>query len=174
MFHGDLDRVWEEAGKSAAVTHGHPLGIEGAQLLATAVALATRGDGADHDLLFWELHSRATQEEYQWLLRTAAKLGPADSLGYLGSSLEAHRSVVTAIACFAVATESYPKAIARALALGDDTDTVMAMTGAISGAHLGIEAVPAALVELVENEGKGREYVRELAGRLWEKTFNAK
>ena len=59
----------------------------------------------------------------------------ADSLGYLEAvPSKPTAPSVTAIACFATNPDSYPNAIARALALGDDTDTLMAMTGAISGA----------------------------------------
>ena len=169
LFHQDLDRVWEEAGRSAAVTHRHPLGIEGAQILATAVALAVRGEAGDHDALYGELYQRATQEEYQWLLRTAWKLTAGDSLALLGSGLEAHRSVVTAVACFDVSKDSYTGALARALSLGNDTDTVMGMTGAISGAHLGISAVPAELVARMENGTRGRDAIQLLARRLHQK-----
>jgi poly(ADP-ribose) glycohydrolase ARH3 len=42
LFCDDLDRVWDQARLSALPTHVHPLGIEGAQLLALAVALAVR------------------------------------------------------------------------------------------------------------------------------------
>jgi poly(ADP-ribose) glycohydrolase ARH3 len=166
FFHEDLNRVWAEAGASAAVTHRHPLGIEGAQLLATAVALATRGEAGDKEALFGELYRRATQEEYQWLLRTAWRLTANDSLALLGSGLEAQRSVVTAIACFAIAPDSYPTVIARALALGNDTDTVMGMAGAISGAHLGVEAVPEKLIALLEHGAQGREGITTMAEKL--------
>lgn len=167
LFHSDLDRVWSEAGRSAVLTHRHPLGVQGAQLLAVAVAIATRGEAGDHEYFFDELYRRATEDEYQWMLRTARQLSGQDSLALLGSGLEAHRSVVTAITCFAVSPDLYTGALARALALGDDTDTLMAMTGAISGAHLGISAVPMNLMSLLENEGRGRDYLRDLAGRLY-------
>jgi poly(ADP-ribose) glycohydrolase ARH3 len=166
FFHDDLDRVWEEAGRSAVVTHRHPLGIEGAQLLAVAVAMAARGEAGDHDGLYGELYDRATQEEYQWLLRTAWKLTANDSLFYLGSGIEAHRSVVTAITCFAISPDSYTAAIARALSLGNDTDTVMGMTGAISGAHLGMNALPQNLIALLENGERGRDAILRLAHDL--------
>ena len=39
FFHADLDRLWEQARLSALPTRVHPLGIEGAQVLAMAVAL---------------------------------------------------------------------------------------------------------------------------------------
>src|SRR4051812_20536366 len=47
LFHRDLDRVWSEAAASARPTHRHPVGIEGAQLIALAVAIATRGEPFD-------------------------------------------------------------------------------------------------------------------------------
>src|SRR5262249_49180150 len=43
VFCYDLGRVAEQARISALPTHRHPLGIEGAQLLALAVALAAQG-----------------------------------------------------------------------------------------------------------------------------------
>ncbi|HVT79895.1 MAG TPA: ADP-ribosylglycohydrolase family protein [Phycisphaerae bacterium] len=166
FFHADLARVWEEAGRQAAVTHRHPLGIEGAQIFAMAVALAARGEAGDKDAFYGELYRRATQDEYQWLLRTAWRLTERDSLALLGSSLEAHRSVVTAIACFAIAPDSYENTIARALALGDDTDTLMGMAGAISGAHLGIGAVSERLVGMLEEGVRGKDQIQNAAVAL--------
>jgi len=166
-FHRDLDAVWEQAGRSAAVTHRHPLGIEGAQLIALAVALAVRGEAGDKDLLYGELYKRATQEEYQWLLRHAWKLTATDSLASLGSGLEAHRSTITSIACFSISPDSYTGALARGLAMGNDTDTVMGMAGAISGAHLGIGAVPADLVGRLENDVHGKDEIEGLARALF-------
>ena len=171
FFHEDLDRVWSEAGRLAAITHHHPLGIEGAQLLATAVALAVRGEAGDRDVLFGELLNRATEEEFQWSLRLANKLGPSDSLSTLGSGLEAHRSVVTSIACFAVSPDSYTGAIARALALGNDTDTLMAMTGASAEPHLSLTAIPEHLLSRLENGERGRDAIFAAAKQLHEK-FN--
>ncbi len=43
LFCDDLDRVAAEAERSARPTHVHPLGIDGARLIAIAVALALRG-----------------------------------------------------------------------------------------------------------------------------------
>jgi poly(ADP-ribose) glycohydrolase ARH3 len=100
LFCHDLDRVWKEARLSALPTHIHPLGIEGAQLLATAVALAVRPGPLDRREFYRELRQRAVSEEFRWALSAAARLRRGDTIGFLGNSLEAHRSVVTAIACF--------------------------------------------------------------------------
>lgn len=52
----------------------------------------------------------------------------------------------------------------KAISLGDDTDTIASMTGVISGAWLGIEAIPEEWMEKLEN----RDYIEGLAFRLWE------
>jgi ADP-ribosylglycohydrolase len=88
-------------------------------------------------------------------------------LSWFGSSIEAHRSVVTSIVCFADSPDSYVEAVARAIGQGDDVDTLAAMTGAIAGARLGIEAVPEAALQCLEDNEKGKTYLFELARRLY-------
>jgi poly(ADP-ribose) glycohydrolase ARH3 len=168
LFHNDLDRVCDEARRSALLTHAHPIGIDGAVLMAAAVALVVVADVFDQRAFFEELRKRAFTEEFQWQMRTAARLGADDSLTF-GNSLEAHRSVTTALACFAFAPDSYQDAVSRAIAMGNDTDTLAAMAGALSGAYLGAGAVPAALPAKVEDGPRGRSYVAGLAGALFRK-----
>ena len=98
---------------------------------------------------------------------TLARRG--DSIAVLGHTLEAHRSVVTSIAAFAACPTDYTLAVGRVIGLGDDTDTLAAMTGALCGAFGGLAAVPKGLVEKLENQTKGRDYIRDLADRLYER-----
>ena len=95
-------------------------------------------------------------------------MGPDESVGQFGSSLEAHRSVVTSIASFTENVASYPNTIMTAITFGDDTDTVAAMAGAMSGALLGIDAVPQHLLSMLEDDVKGVGYLRDLATSLFE------
>jgi poly(ADP-ribose) glycohydrolase ARH3 len=74
--------------------------------------------------------------------------------------------VVTAIACFTLSPRSYEAAVGRAIGQGNDTDTLAAMAGALSGAHLGIGAVPRHLLDKLEDTRKGRTHIEELATRL--------
>ena len=169
VFADSPDELWEQARLSALPTHTHPLGIEGAQLLAFAVAWALRATTFDRKQLWRDLLSRATTEEFRWHLGVAAKLKPSDSLASLGSTLHAHRSVVTAIACFAATPGDFEMAIARAIGLGDDTDTVAAMAGALVGAFAGVSAIPAGLLaKLEDGPAKGRAHIAELAAKLCE------
>lgn len=167
LFHSDLDRVAAEAMASASVTHLHPIGIDGAIVLASAVALILRLNGPfNRRAFFEELCGRATTEEFQWQLRSAAKLDSDDSLTF-GNSLEAHRSVTSSLLCFAAWPQSYERAVARAIGMGNDTDTLAAMTGALSGAHLGYAALPAGMLSRLEEGPRGRSYLDQLAAKLY-------
>ena len=69
------------------------------QRVMIAVALACRPGPWDRKAFYRELRSRASTDEFRWALDTAARLRPSDSVAVLGNSLEAHRSVATALAC---------------------------------------------------------------------------
>ena len=167
LFAGDADEVWQQAGASALPTHTHPVGIEGAQVLALAVALLVLSDTFERKAFYRALLARAVTEEFRWHLRTASKLRPGDPVSGLGSTLHAHRSVVTAIACFAGAPDDFESAVGLAIGLGDDTDTVAAMTGSLIGAFRGTEAIPHALLgKLEDGPAKGRAHITALAAKL--------
>jgi poly(ADP-ribose) glycohydrolase ARH3 len=166
LFHDDLDLVWEQAGRSALPTHVHPLGIEGAQLLAVGVALGLRDDPFDRAAFFAELLRRCVSDEYRRRLEQAAAAQAPAELARLGNGIKAPESVPTALALFASAPHSYPAVVGRAILLGGDTDTIAAMAGALAGARLGIAAIPEALLRRLEDDVKGRTYLADLAERL--------
>lgn len=170
LFAGNPDEVWRQAEASALPTHTHPVGIEGAQVLALAVALLVRTEVFDRKAFYRALRARAVTEEFRWHLRVAARLRPGDPVSGLGSTLHAHRSVVTALACFANTPGDFEAAVGLAIGLGDDTDTVAAMTGALVGAFAGTAAVPPGLLEKLEDgPAKGRAYITALAATLFER-----
>jgi poly(ADP-ribose) glycohydrolase ARH3 len=166
FFQDDWDRLWQQAELCTQPTHAHRLAIEGAQLVALAVAMAASDVDFDRAALLTELKRRCRSDEYRDRLDLARRIGSRNELHRLGNGVPALESAVTAIACFALSPESYVDAIADAIFLGGDTDTIAAMAGAISGARLGFRAIPSTLLDNVEREGKGREYVADLAVRL--------
>ena len=175
LFAGDADEVWRQAAASALPTHTHPIGIEGAQVLALAVALVVQTDTFDHKAFYRSLLARAETEEFRWHLRMAAKLRTGDPVSGLGSTLHAHRSVVTAIACFAATPGDFESAVGLAIGLGDDTDTVAAMTGALIGAFAGTAAIPPALLQKLEDgPPKGRSHITSLAAKLFQRHTDAR
>lgn len=168
LFRNAPDLLWEQAKLSALPTHVHPLGIEGAQVLALAVALASQGAPLNREEFFGRLAERCDSLEYAGPLRRAAKIDSPKDLGLFGNGIEATSSVVTALACFGLTPQSYEQTIGNAILLGGDTDTIAAMAGAVCGAHLGCSAIPETLLANLENKYQGRDYIEELARKLTE------
>ncbi|MDP6043173.1 MAG: ADP-ribosylglycohydrolase family protein [Dehalococcoidales bacterium] len=81
----------------------------------------------------------------------------------LGNGIEVFNSVPTAICSFLSRLQSFARAVVQAISLGGDTDTVAAMTGAISGAYLSVTAIPVNWRDQLEN----RRYIEELGERLF-------
>ncbi|MCI0642765.1 MAG: ADP-ribosylglycohydrolase family protein [Gemmataceae bacterium] len=166
LFRDDLRRLWEQARLSSLPTHLHPLGIEGAQVLALAVGLCSNMEQFDRAGFFAELLAACASPEYRAKLEAAALVQTPDELAKLGNRIEALHSVSTAIASFALTPESFEAAISNVIFLGGDTDTLAAMAGALSGAYLGAGRLPARLVGLLESSPKGRAYLQQLAAQL--------
>jgi len=166
-FRDDRKRLWEQARLSALPTHVHPLGIEGAQLLALAVALASGMERFDRPAFFVGLLAACESAEYRAKIEAAEQVNCPDGLAGLGNRIEALHSVPTAIASFALTPESFEATIGNVIFLGGDTDTLAAMAGALSGAYLGASRLPGRLVGLLESSPKGRTYIQQLAGRLF-------
>jgi len=78
-------------------------------------------------------------------------------------------SVLWSLYSFLRTPEDYWQTICTAIAVGGDVDTTAAMAGAISGAHLGLEAMPQNLASRLTDQGAwGFEQLVELADRAYE------
>jgi len=170
FYYDDIAKLKEIAYKSSQITHAHELGKEGAALQAYAIALATQADPSlalQGNEFLRKLTDFVKHEVYRQKLKSVKELlGEKDRskvVAGLGHGIEAFNSVPTAIYSFLSHPNSFEEAVIYAISLGGDTDTIGAMTGAISGAHLGIEAIPSKWQEKLEN----RNYIAELADRLW-------
>lgn len=167
MCRDDHDLLWEQARLSSLPTHTHPLGIEGAQVLALAVAIASNLQQFDRTEFLETIAARCSSFQYSGPLRRAANIENPRDLGLFGNGIEAASSVVTAVASFALTPDSYESAVANAILLGGDTDTIAAMAGAISGAYLGRQAIPKNWVDRLEDNHQGRSYIESLAEQLF-------
>ena len=166
LFRDVRQRLWDQARRSALPTHVHPLGIEGAQLLALAVARCSGMERFYRGRFFAELVGACESSEYRSQIERAARVRAPEDLAGLGNRIEALYSVPTAIASFALEPESFEATVSNVIFLGGDTDTLAAMAGALSGAYLGAGRLPVRLVGLLERSPKGRAYLQHLAGQL--------
>jgi len=171
FYHNDLAMLKEVACRSSRITHSHALGKEGAVLQAGAVALAVSlepSEPFDPREFLARLGEFVQHEVYRQKLASVGKLlDEVDRdvvVAELGNSVEAFNSVPTAIYSFLSHPDLFQEAILLAVSLGGDTDTIAAMTGAIAGAYLGIDAIPDKWRVKLEN----RAYIVELAEVLYE------
>jgi poly(ADP-ribose) glycohydrolase ARH3 len=176
VFRHGHELIWQQARLSSLPTHVHPLGIEGAQVLALAVGLASTLDNFVREEFFGVLSSRCVSMEFRGALTRVARISDRRDLALFGNGVEATSSVVTAIACFGLTPDSFEETIGNAILLGGDTDTIAAMAGAISGAYLGRSAIPQLVIDRLENRNQGRAYIEQLAKDLYavHQAINAK
>lgn len=164
----DEEVVFESARAVAAVTHAHPLGQEGAGLVALATCLAYR-DTPSSELLA-RLQVRASSPEFLGRLQTASAwctageiIAPRRVATELGNGIAASESSITAI--FAAMTfrhHAFDELQRFVITLGGDVDTIGAMAGAIWGASRGISELPQAKIESLEDA----ERIQRLAVRF--------
>lgn len=119
----DINEVLGEAGRSAEITHNHPEGIKGAQAVAAAVFMARKGSSKD------EIKQYVTQNFKYDLDRTIENIG----VNYHFDET-CQGSVPEAIIAF-LESHNFESAIRLAVSIGGDSDTIAAITGAISEAY---------------------------------------
>lgn len=173
VFHADLAELRWVAEEAAAITHSHVLACEGAALQATAVAVAASAAGKEisGESFLLAIGRESNVREYRKRYEIAAALLSRETewkriVDRLGNSRAALGSVVTAAYCFARNPASFAGAVAFAVYLAGNASAIAAMTGAISGAYLGVEAIPAHWRAGLERGAVSPERLRDLAHRL--------
>jgi poly(ADP-ribose) glycohydrolase ARH3 len=173
LYYDNLEKLRHVAYESSMITHAHELGKEGAAIQAYAVALAVKTalSSSSKTLkppeFLKKLKGFTRSKTYLQKLKKIEELLNEPSrtmiVRELGNSVEAHNSVPTAIYSFLRNAESFREAVLYAVSLGGDADTIAAMTGSISGAYLGAEAIPREWVNVLER----KDYIEKLAENLW-------
>jgi ADP-ribosylglycohydrolase len=143
------------------ITHADPRCSAGAAAIAGAVALALKPERIDAADFARRLADDVLElgESFAEHLRALPELvavhpdAASPVIGRLGMDPALHQerngispfvvpSVIWSLYSFLRSPDSYWDAIRTAIAVGGDVDTTAAMTGAISGARLGLEALP--------------------------------
>ncbi|MDP9481005.1 MAG: ADP-ribosylglycohydrolase family protein [Actinomycetota bacterium] len=187
FFHDDLDALAEAAREQGIITHRDTRCSAGAIAVAGAVALALREGPVDRlDFLgrLSELTVRVEAPFAEALMSLSGWVGlppeeaavrisgvglegnPEDGWG--GISPFVIPSVLWSLYSFLKSPEDYPQTIRTAVAVGGDVDTTAAMAGAISGAHLGLSAIPSHLARRLTDQGSwGLSELTDLADECY-------
>lgn len=178
FYYDKPDDLRKIAYESSNITHAHMFGKEGAALQAYAVAKAINFDPSE------ELDNQSFVSDLMKFVSVDGKLykaklkhikellecrpDKAEVINRLGNDSSAPNSVPTAIYSFVSHSHDFEASVSYAVSLGGDTDTIGAMTGAISGAYHGKSGMPERWLNALENGERGRDYIEMLAEKLYE------
>jgi poly(ADP-ribose) glycohydrolase ARH3 len=171
LFFYDSTDLYAEVEKASAVTHAHPIGIDAAFVLALAISQATKLDPLDEfplDSFVSNLIESARTDTMKEKMTAVQELlasssSPQEATQRLKLSVCAQESVPFSIFSFLKYPKSYQECLYCAILHRGDRDTMGAMACAISGAYLGIHAVPTAWRIKLENY----DYIADLADKLF-------
>ncbi|MGH7536599.1 MAG: ADP-ribosylglycohydrolase family protein, partial [Gemmatimonadales bacterium] len=172
LFAADHHMLVRVAREQSRITHLDPRCAAGAVAVAHAVALAREPGAVDPSAFLARLGESVEREDgsvaaavrglADWLLMPpvaaarhlqACGLEPASRGQWQGISAFVTSSVVWSLYAFLRSPDDYWESVCTAIGVGGDTDTMAAMTGAMAGARLGPEALPAPLLERLTDRG---------------------
>jgi len=188
FFFDNDEQLIRAARDQGRITHKDERCSAGAVAIAGAVALALQNDAVKVPYFLSQLSqwtstiepSLATglRQLIEWVsLPPEEAAGIVCRVGLDAETAEEWNGISPFVTCsvlwslysFLRTPEDYWRTICTAIAVGGDVDTTAAMAGAISGAHLGLEAIPQNLTSRLTDQGAwGLEQLVELAHRAYE------
>jgi len=172
LFFDDLPQLTRVAHDQGIITHRDSRCSAGAVAIAGAVALALHAEPVDPSEFTSQLAELVQEIEPSfasgvrqlpgWVsLSPVEAVKPISSFGlepdysdeWHGISPFVVSSVLWSLYSFLRSPKDYQETIRTAIAVGGDVDTTAAMAGAVSGAHLGLEAMPSNFAECLTDQG---------------------
>jgi ADP-ribosylglycohydrolase len=188
LFYDEPDGLVKAAHEQGFITHRDPRCSAGAIAIAGAVALALSESSVERlDFLgrLAELTVRIKAPFADDLMRLSGwvNLPPEQAVSRISRAGRARKldegwdeitpfvvpSVLWSLYSFLRSPDDYWQTICTAIAVGGDVDTTAAMAGAISGAHLGLTAIPRKLAGRLTDQGSwGFSDLTDLADKCYD------
>lgn len=146
----DRERTARAAASVAALTHADSRCVDACVLWAEAVRVAVREGRLDIRAGLDLLPTQDRRERWSAWIEEAETRAPEDFTpnGYTVTAFQAAWSAVHATRA-TTGPDHVEAALQRAIAIGDDTDTVAAIAGALLGARYGVSGLPTDLARRV-------------------------
>lgn len=174
LLFDDPEAMVRAALEQSLITHADPRCLAGAVAVAGAVAIAARGQPIrPHNFLSrlreWVGRIEPTMETSLRRLEGWLTLPPEEAVRHMGGegmppgvdsqwrggvSAFVVGSVLWALYAFLRSPDDYLETVATAIEPGGDVDTTAAMAGAMAGARLGLDALPAELAGHLADRGR--------------------
>jgi poly(ADP-ribose) glycohydrolase ARH3 len=172
LFFHDSPELYEQCRTASAVTHNHPVGIDGAAILARAVGLALTtprnrrlsGPKFVDDLLRFSRSEPMAKMLTELRRLLTAGASPQEAASALGRGVAVQDSLPFALYAFLSWPDNFEACLYCAVINGGDCDTLGAMACAVAGARCGLEGIPERWRIKLENHRR----IEVLAAGLWE------
>lgn len=162
----NLGRLPEDARLSSIITHKHPETVAGAIAVAYLVARAASGtldiDTAMDDTVAVIGPCRVSDNLRKAQTLLAEDCPTADALLRIGTTGWVVHTVAAAAYCFLKTPDDFERSVIDAVMGGNDADTTAAITGGMSGAYNGEDAIPERWRAGVESGDEIRAMARDL------------
>ncbi len=170
VLYRESEDLRDLAERSARITHTHPLGIDGAAVMAWAVGQLAKYDAKDKfpfaafctGLVRFAQTKELRLKLAQVVELIARKAPPREAATTLSLSQSVHESLPFSLYAFLRHRNSYKDCVYTAVLQGGDEDTLGSMAGALSGTYLGAGSIPKDWLQRIEN----KELLEDLAKRL--------
>jgi ADP-ribosylglycohydrolase len=173
LFYDDTDIVAAVAADCARITHAHPTALVASEATALCTALALRGDEppAIHAYIARHIAGRAPDLEALWQRIPGLLSSSPDEVLVdleknphgLGESWVADEAIASAFWCFWRHPDDARACLLEAINTDGDSDSIGAIVGAIVGARVGVDALPPAWVQDVEDSPRLHDLAERLA-----------
>ena len=166
LYQHNPEKLKLVARASGICTHGHPAADAACIGAAYLVKLAL--DGVSPESMIPDLLSFTEGISGEWdkaILKVEQCLDREDeeqALSFLGEGWVGEEAVALALYCFLKYPDSYEKVVIRGANTNGDSDSIACIGGSISGAWLGVEAIPEDWIRRIEST----QYLGALAERL--------
>ena len=166
LYQHDLPKLRQVASASALVTHHHPAAQLGAVAAAFLAKLALDRLPPEEMLPALELETHGQVRDFDLALARLEEAremtSPDAALAHIGEGWVAEEAVPMALYCFLTSPDDFLATIRRGANTQGDSDSIACIAGGISGAYLGLRALPPEWVARLEKS----EYLADVARRL--------
>ena len=161
--------VLDLVSKVSSITHAHEISIMGCYIYTRFVMFLLNGKDklSAYNMVRcvdYSMFGEDTQKEYERLIKddiSRFELKDIKSSGYVVDTLEACIWLL-------LKSENYTEAIIGAINLGEDTDTIAALTGGLAGITFGYESIPENWIEKIARKDYLMDIFEEFSENKYE------
>jgi ADP-ribosylglycohydrolase len=159
----------EIAHATGICTHGHPAADAACIGAADLVKLALDAvEPLKMTQALFDFTAEISQEFDEAIFKVAKCLDWEDEEGalkYLGGGWIGEEAVALALYCFLRCPDSHEKTVIRGVSTNGDSDSIACIAGCLSGAYLGVDAIPVDWIKRIEKSENLQNLARRLTGK---------